>query len=225
MQLVKYPILKYSVVEDTQLICGHVTQRKTTRRKKDSGMVWRNSMKEKDTFSSMSCAENKLDVKVRVLSKDKSALTRWQRENTWALCHLWQRKYQKNTYLSPCMAWQSKCVYWDGRQPWWWILDGTDFSTPGHQRCLSSISMLSKILCLHLPTKRHGTNTHLVSVSFAATTAQCCIINYCQYSLGTRWYNWRHNMVLRKIKYQLVPAIIKTRRPAVDDGDKQSVTG
>ena len=28
--------------------------------------VWRNSMKEKDTFSLMSCAEDKLDVKVWV---------------------------------------------------------------------------------------------------------------------------------------------------------------
>ena len=32
-------------------------------------------------------------------------------------------------------------------------------------------------------------------------------------------------MVLRKIVHQLVPAIIKTRRPAVGDGDRQSVTG
>ena len=31
-------------------------------------------------------------------------------------------------------------------------------------------------------------------------------------------------MVLREV-HQLVPAIFKARRPAVDDGDKQSVTG
>ena len=32
-------------------------------------------------------------------------------------------------------------------------------------------------------------------------------------------------MVLREIVHQLVPAIIKTRRPAFEHGDKQSVTG
>ena len=32
-------------------------------------------------------------------------------------------------------------------------------------------------------------------------------------------------MVLREIVHQSVPAIIKARRPAVDNGDKQSVTG
>ena len=32
-------------------------------------------------------------------------------------------------------------------------------------------------------------------------------------------------MVLREIVHQLVPAIIKARRPAKDERDKQSVTG
>ena len=48
-------------------------------------------------------------------------------------------EHQKNTYLSPCKAWQNKVVSWDGRQPCRWIQDGTDFSTPGHQRHLSNI--------------------------------------------------------------------------------------
>ena len=32
-------------------------------------------------------------------------------------------------------------------------------------------------------------------------------------------------MVLREIVHRLVLAIIKARRPTVDDGDKQSITG
>ena len=32
-------------------------------------------------------------------------------------------------------------------------------------------------------------------------------------------------MVLREKVHHLVPAIVKARRPAVDNGDKQSVTG
>ena len=56
----------------------------------------------------------------------------------------------------------------------------------------------------------------------------CCtmlhIFNCCQYSLKTARYNWGYDMVLREIVHQLVPAIIKARRPAVDDGDKQSAT-
>ena len=32
-------------------------------------------------------------------------------------------------------------------------------------------------------------------------------------------------MVLHEMVHQLVPAFIKARRPSVDDGDKQSVTG
>ena len=57
----------------------------------------------------------------------------------------------------------------------------------------------------------------------------CCtmlhIFSCCQYSVRTGRYNWRHDMVLCEIVYQLVPAIIKARCPTVDDGDKQNVTG
>ena len=61
MQLVKYHILKYSVDEDTQFIYSHIAQ--CQGRKKQ----W-NDVKElherEDTSSSMSYAEDKLDVKV-----------------------------------------------------------------------------------------------------------------------------------------------------------------
>ena len=55
----------------------------------------------------------------------------------------------------------------------------------------------------------------------------CCtmlhIFNCSQYSLGSELHNWRHDMFLPEIVHQLVSAIIKARRPAVDDGNKRSV--
>ena len=103
-------ILKYSVDVDTQFIWPHNT---TPRRKKNSGMVWRNSMKENVTYSSMSCAEDRLDVKVWVLSKDKSALTRWQRENTGALYHLWHISSEHLLASLYGMAKQGRFLGWE----------------------------------------------------------------------------------------------------------------
>ncbi|XP_072025306.1 uncharacterized protein [Amphiura filiformis] len=57
----------------------------------------------------------------------------------------------------------------------------------------------------------------------------CCtmlhIFNCCQYSLRTGRYNWRHDMVLREIVHQLVPAVLIARCWIVGDGDQQNVTG
>ena len=46
-----------------------------------------------------------------------------------------------------------KVVFWDGRQPYRWTLDGTDFFTPGNQRCKFYLNVIQDTLPSHANLK------------------------------------------------------------------------
>ena len=113
---------------------------------------------------------------VKVFIKGQKCIDH-DKERTQELCIIFDKRCIKKTFLSPCITWQNKVVSWDGRQPCRWILDGTDFSTPGHQRCLSSISMWSKMPSLPSPANVKTWNKH----------RQCSL---CGYNCCTMLHNW-----------------------------------
>ena len=51
------------------------------------------------------------------------------------------------------------------------------------------------------------------------------IFNCCQYSLRAGRYNWRHDMVLRKIVHHIVPAIHRARAFTEDETDGYQKSG
>ena len=95
---------------------------------------------------------------------------------------------------------EAKYHYWTHGTCWGEPLTGQlqEKNGHGHQKCLSPISMRSKIPCLHLPTLKQGINT---LGQCLLCGYKCCtmlhIFNCCQYSLRTGRYNW-HYMVLRE---------------------------
>ena len=195
---------------------------------KSSRAVRRNSMNEKYAYSSMSFAEDKLGVKVWVLSKDENVLTWWQRENTGAMYHLWQKIYIRRWTPTCLPVWHGKTrsfLGWETAMQLdtWWNRLLYSWSPEMLKFYLNAIQDT-----LPAPANLKTWNKHPLG-QCSLCGYNCCtmlhIFNCCQYSPRTGQYNWRHDMVLCEIVHQLVPAIIKARCPAVDDGDKQSVTG
>ena len=96
-QRVEYRVFKYSADENTKFIYGHIAQRKGG---KSSVMVYRISMKEKDTFSSMSCAEGQTRRQGLGFIKEQKCIDLMTRENTGALYHLWQKISNEHVLIS-----------------------------------------------------------------------------------------------------------------------------
>ena len=131
--------------------------------------------------------------------KGQQRIDQMTKRETGALYHLWQKKYQKNIYLSPSMAWQNKAKFlgWE---------TAMQMDTRWNSLLYSwSPEMLKFYLnaiqdTLPSPANLKTWNKHPLG-QCSLCGYNCCtmlhIFNCCQYSLRSGRYNWRHDMVLR----------------------------
>ena len=135
-------------------------------------MVWRNSMiEERHVFPNELCRGWIRRQGLGFIKGQKHIDQMTKREHRSSVSSL-TKDYQKNTYLSPCMECQNKVVSWEGKQPCRWTLDGTDFSTPDHQRCFK-FDLNAMQDTLPSPTNFKIWNKHPLGQCFL------CGYNYC----------------------------------------------
>ena len=216
MQLVKFHILKYSVDEETQFVYGHMMER--LRGKKNWNGVKELEDRERHLFVNELCRGQHSRCGVGYLKSEKRLAEMDRKDHRKALTSLVKEVTEEHMLVNLySMVKQGRWLGWEtamqldiswNKLLYAWSPELLKFYLNSVQDTLPS------------PANLKQWSKHSLGLCQLCGYNNCTMIhifNCCQYSLRAGRYNWRHDMVLRKIIHHIAPAIMRAMTYTEDE--------
>lgn len=220
MQLIKYHILKYAVDRDTQYVYGHMLGR--LGEKKNWNGVKELEERERHLVFKDLCRGGQIGRQGVGFSKGEKRLGEMsKKEHRKALTTLVKEVTEEQMLVNLySMAQQGRWLGWETAMQ----LDTTwNKLLYAWSPELLKFYMNSVQDTLPSPANLKTWSKHSMGLCPLCGYNNCTMIhifNCCQYSLRTGRYNWRHDMVLRKIIHHITPAILRARAFTEERADR-----
>ena len=215
MQVVKHHIVKYAIDPETQFIYGHMTCR--LEKKKQWNGVKELHERERHLLLNELCRGQHTRQDLGFTKTDKRIDQMSKKDHRHALSTLVKEVSEEQMLTSLySMAQQGRWLSWETAMQmdisWNKLL--YSWSPELLKFYLNTIQDT-----LPTPANLKVWNKQALGLCGLCGYNNCTmmhIFNCCQYSLRSGRYNWRHDMVLREIVHQLIPAVLRVRNERTD---------